>query len=98
MKNLCQYPLSVTNYGDMSFDKPSEVFFNGEELLISDSISILENFNYEAENGKLIIYYSTYGIPLDIQDLTKTKLTLVGGGFGNSLEEQSRYFKIELKR
>lgn len=96
--NLSEYPLSVTNYGDMTFDKSSKALFENKILTISSSDSTTENFNYKVEDGKLIIIYSDYGILLEIVELTETKMILKGGGFGNTEKERNRYFKLEFKK
>jgi hypothetical protein len=98
VENLSEYPLSISNYGDMIFDVSSIVLFDGEHLTISNPDSMIENYKYTVEDGELIIIYSDYGIPLTIEELTATKLTLTGGGSGNTEKERSRYFKLELKR
>ena len=100
VKNLSEYPLSITHYGDIKFNKSSRVLFDNEQLTVytSDSLMDKERFNYSIEDGELIIMYSDYGIPLEIKKLTKNTLVLYGGGFGNTDEERSRHFEIELKR
>ena len=96
--NLSEYPLSITNYGDMTFNKSSKALFDNQKLIISNTDSRIEKFNYKVEDGKLIIIYCDYGIPLKIEELTETKLILTGGGFGNTENERNRYFKLELKK
>lgn len=97
MSVLSDYPLSITNYGDMTFNKLSKALFENQKLTIS-STTQNRKLNYKVEDGKLIIIYSDYGIPLEIVELTVTKMILTGGGFGITEKERNRFFKLELKK
>ncbi|MEB2783233.1 hypothetical protein [Algoriphagus persicinus] len=95
---LSEFPLSISNYGDLMFDKSSRALFDGEQLKLFSNDSFKEKVDYKIEDGKLILIYADYGIPFEIEYLTEGKLILIGGGCGNTQKERERYFKLELKR
>jgi hypothetical protein len=86
---LSNYPLTVTNYGDAKFDKGCRLTFDNKGqfyILLSDTTETPETFNYEIHDDKLIMWYSDYGIPLKIRELSDNELELETSGFGNTEE------------
>jgi len=75
IENLSEYPLSLINNGNITFTKSSKVLFDNFKMTIIFSEANKENviYNYEIDNGELVIWYSDYGIPLRIKKLSKKK-------------------------
>lgn len=91
--------ICMVGNGDLIFKPGYEVTFKESKMTIRSSNSIdLEEYNYELSNDDLFIFYSDYGIPISLEPKNKNEIYLYGGGFGNSIEEQSKgYFLIVLR-
>lgn len=100
VKGLSVDSLSISGYNDLLVTKNSQVEFINDKLNIYDGNSKKprETYSYEISEGKLIIIYSNYGMPLKIDKNGKNELMLYGGGWGNSIEEQKEYFIIVLNK
>ena len=101
VESLSEYPLSVTNYDDITFDAGSTAFFSSDNILqifLTDTTSIPETLRFNISNSDLTLIYGDYGIPLNIEKLTEKELILIGGGFGNSDEDRSRSIKLKFRK
>jgi hypothetical protein len=75
---LSQYPLTVTNYGDAKFDKGTLLTFEQGHfhIQLTDITKNVETFDYKFQGDEVVMWYSDYGIPLTIKNLTDNELEL----------------------
>lgn len=92
--------LSLSGYGDLKFKSGYEVIFDKNTMnIVSKNDEIAESYHYKVRNGHLFIFYSDFGFPLNVEQVKEDEIFLYGGGWGNSIEEQSiSYFLIALKK
>src|SRR5690606_18578219 len=78
--------LSLSGYGDLKFKPGYEVEFDDNKINITsnDDETTTESYDYRLNDDQLIIIYSDYGLPIELETKDENKLILYGGGWGNS--------------
>jgi hypothetical protein len=99
--SLSKYPLTITGYDKGVLEMKSIIHFDENGILKIYKSAIMnkpDTLKYAVKENQLIIYYSDFGIPFQIEDLGNRQLELMASGYGESKEARNEVRRITLAK